>query len=196
MQNGNQSVSSGFTLNFQFDNRKNSVNPDGGSFASVQFRQNLTLLGSDINWKSLLVDLRHYFKLPSPSGNVLAFWSYTNLTLQGQPPYFDMPGNGWDDYNTTGRGYVPGRYRGNNFVYAESEYRMVLTKNGLFRCVAFCNAQTEYRKFSENSKRILPGGGLGLRIKINKYSNANLAIDYGFGVEGSRGFFFNLGEFF
>jgi hypothetical protein len=143
-----------------------------------------------------MVDLRHYIKFPLNTRNVLALWSYANLTLKGQPPYFDMPCNGWDDYNTTGRGYVPGRYRGNNFLYAESEYRMVLTKNGLFGCVAFCNAQTEYQKFSEKSKRILPGGGLGIRIKINKYSNANLAIDYGFGVKGSRGFFFNLGEFF
>ena len=31
---------------------------------------------------------------------------------------------------------------------------------------------------------------------MNKFSNTNLAIDYGFGVNGSHGLFFNLGEVF
>jgi outer membrane protein assembly factor BamA len=196
LQNGNSSVSSGLSLNFQYDTRKNSVNPLNGTFASVQFRQNLTFLGSDKDWESLLVDFREYIRLPSGSGNVLSFWGYTNLTLNGQPPYFDLPSTGWDSYNNTGRGYVPGRYTGRNFAYAESEYRIVLTRNGLIGCVAFCNAETVFQNFSDGTAKLLPGGGFGLRIKVNKSSNANLALDYGFGVEGSRGFFLNLGEVF
>jgi hypothetical protein len=204
LQNGNKSdssgldnsVSSGLSLNFQYDSRKNSVNPLNGTFASVQFRQNLTFLGSDKDWGSLLVDFREFIRLPSGSGNVLAFWGYTNFTLNGQPPYFDLPSTGWDSYNNTGRGYVPGRYTGRNFVYAESEYRIVLTRNGLIGGVAFCNAESVFQNFSDKTAKLLPGGGFGLRIKINKTSNANLAIDYGFGVEGSRGFFLNLGEVF
>lgn len=195
-QNGNSSVSSGLSVNFLFDNRKNSVNPMGGSFASVQFRPNMTLLGSDKNWQSLNIDLRQYFQFPADSRNVLALWNYDALTLNGEPPYFDLPSTGWDDYNNLGRGYVPGRYTGKNLLYAESEYRMVLTRNGLFGCVVFCNAEDVFQKFSDNTGKIMPGGGFGIRLKINKYSNANVAVDYGFGVEGSRGFFFNLGEVF
>ena len=45
-------------------------------------------------------------------------------------------------------------------------------------------------------KKIAPAAGTGLRIKINKHSNTNVAIDYGCGIEGSRGFFVNLGEAF
>jgi len=43
---------------------------------------------------------------------------------------------------------------------------------------------------------ISPGYGAGLRIKLNKFSRTNVAIDYGFGAGGSRGFFVNLGEVF
>jgi hypothetical protein len=42
----------------------------------------------------------------------------------------------------------------------------------------------------------VPAGGIGLRIKVNKKSATNLAIDYGIGINGSRGFFVNLGESF
>ncbi|NBO50515.1 MAG: hypothetical protein EBU80_12515, partial [Chitinophagia bacterium] len=43
---------------------------------------------------------------------------------------------------------------------------------------------------------IIPGYGIGLRIKVNKHSDANICIDYGFGKNGSRGFAVNLGEIF
>ena len=45
-------------------------------------------------------------------------------------------------------------------------------------------------------EKINPGAGLGLRIKMNKSSNTNLCIDYGFGAMGSKGFAFNLNEVF
>ena len=195
-QNGSKSVSSGISLNFQYDSRKNSVNPQGGSFASVQFRPNFVFLGSDQNWQSLLIDLRHYIKFPSSSRNIWAFWSYNNITLGGKPPYLDMPSIGWDDYSNTGRGYVPGRFIGRNLLYTESEYRFMLTNNGLLGGVVFGNAETILRKLPSELKTVIPGWGFGLRVKINKFSNTNLAVDYGFGIGGSRGFFFNLGEVF
>ena len=49
---------------------------------------------------------------------------------------------------------------------------------------------------SDVADTIIPAGGFGLRIKINKYSNTNLCIDYGFGIRGSRGIFLNMGEVF
>jgi hypothetical protein len=40
------------------------------------------------------------------------------------------------------------------------------------------------------------GYGAGIRIKLNKHSNTNVAIDYAFGQGGSQGIFMNLGEVF
>jgi hypothetical protein len=37
---------------------------------------------------------------------------------------------------------------------------------------------------------------MGLRIKFNKHSKANLCIDYAWGQDGSKGFFVNMGEVF
>jgi outer membrane protein assembly factor BamA len=195
-QKGNQSISSGVSLNIQYDNRNNAVNPQNGIYANIQVRPKLTFLGSNKNWQSLLIDIRRYVKLPVSSHNILAFWSYNVITLSGTPPYLDLPSIGWDNYSTTGRGYAPGRYTGRNLIYLESEYRFSLTGNGLLGGVIFGNAESVPNSISDNIRPIIPGGGFGLRIKINKYSGTNLAIDYGFGIRGSHGFFFNMGEVF
>ena len=195
-QKGNQSISSGVSLNIQYDNRNNAVNPQNGIYANIQVRPKLTFLGSNKNWQSLLIDIRRYVKLPVSSNNILAFWSYNVITLSGTPPYLDLPSIGWDNYSTTGRGYAPGRYTGRNLIYFESEYRFSITGNGLLGGVIFGNAQSIPNSISDNIRPIIPGAGFGLRIKINKYSGTNLAIDYGFGIRGSHGFFFNMGEVF
>jgi hypothetical protein len=81
-------------------------------------------------------------------------------------------------------------------VYLESEYRFALSKSGLFGGVAFVNCESQSQWPSDKFSYLAPGEGVGLRIKMNKHSDVNLCIDYGFGIGGSRGFFFNLGEVF
>jgi outer membrane protein assembly factor BamA len=195
-QKGTRSISSGFSLNIQYDNRRNAVNPRNGTYANVQFRPNMTILGSDYNWQSLLIDIRHYFRFPASSGNILAFWSYNQITISGKPPYLDMPSIGWDNYSNTGRGYVPGRYTGRDLIYLESEYRFSITKNGLLGGVIFVNAENVSNIIPDNKHPVIPGEGLGLRIKINKDSDTNLGVDWGFGTRGSHGIYFNIGEVF
>lgn len=194
---GNHSTSTGISFDVTYDSRKNSTNAQGGSYLSIQLRPNFTIMGSDNNWTSLKIDLRHYLHFPASSENILAFWSYNNFTLgRGNPPYLDMPSIGWDDYSNTGRGYAQGRYVARNLTYFETEYRFKLTYNGLLGGVVFANAQYLFKYDPESINNMIPACGLGLRIKINKHSNTNLGIDYGFGVGGSQGFFFNLGEVF
>jgi outer membrane protein assembly factor BamA len=190
------SISSGLSANLMYDTRKNLMNPTGGIFANLRYRTNMKLIGSDSNWQSALIEMRKYLPLSEENDNVLAFWSYNEITLSGNPPYLDLPSNGWDAYSNTGRGYVSGRYRGKTFLYLESELRYGILANGLLGGVFFANAQSVTDWPSNKFTSIIPGGGFGLRIKLNKHSNANLAIDYAFGKEGSRGFFFNIGEVF
>jgi hypothetical protein len=190
------SISSGLSANLMYDTRKNLMNPTEGMFANLRFRSNMKWLGSDSNWQSLLVELRKYIPLSEENENVLAFWSYNEITLSGNPPYLDLPSNGWDAYSNTGRGYVSGRYRGKTFLYLESEFRYGILPNGLLGGVVFGNLQSVTDWPSNKFRSIIPAEGLGLRIKLNKHSNANLAIDYAFGKEDSRGFFFSIGEVF
>jgi len=190
-------VASGVSLHFLYDSRRNQINPENGGYASISYRPNFTFLGSDANWQSLILDLRKYIRFPGNSHNVVALWSYDWFTTGGgDPPYLMLPSTGWDAYSNTARGYIQGRFRSRNMLYLESEYRFGITSNGLFGGVVFANAQS----FSETStgrfQYITPGYGAGLRISLNKFSRTNLCVDYGWGINGSGGFFVNLGEVF
>jgi outer membrane protein assembly factor BamA len=190
------SFSSGPSLNILLDNRKNSINPAKGFYGSFVLRPNLTFMGSDRNWQSLVVDLRKYVKLAKYSDNVLAFWAYAWLTFGGDPSYLELPSTGWDAYSNLGRGYIQGRFRGRNLLYAESEYRFGISRNGLFGGVVFANVQSVSEWPSNRFEVLAPATGAGLRVKLNKRSNTNFAVDYGFGMNGSAGLFFSLGEVF
>jgi hypothetical protein len=195
-QGQTRTVSSGLVANIKYDNRVNVNNPKSAFYGSVIYRYNSTLLGSDENWQYVQVEMRKYFKLNQRGTNVLAFWSWNEFTFGGKPPYLDLPSTGWDTYNNTGRGYIQGRFRGNSMVYLESEFRFDITRNGLFGGVLFANAESVSTETGDDFDIISPGYGFGIRIKLNRFSNTNLAVDYGFGTGGSRGFFFNIGEVF
>jgi hypothetical protein len=191
-----RTTSSGITLNGVYDSRDNPINANKGFFTNFQLRNNFTFLGSNSNWQSIILDLRKYFAVPRNSHNVLAFWSYNTIIAYGKPPYLDLPSTGWDNYNATGRGFIQGRYRGNKMVYLESEYRFRLTKNGLFGGVVFANEESFSGLKGTSLQPWQLGYGMGVRIKLNKLSNTNLSIDYGFGTQGSNGLFVTVGEAF
>ena len=189
------SVSSGIGITALYDTRLNSINPSDAHYAYLSFCPNVKFLGSDNNYQSLIIDLRKYIT-PGESKNVLAFWSYSWFTFNGNAPYLDLPSTGWDTYSNMGRGYRQSRFRGKNLLYVETEYRFGITRNGFLGGVVFANAQSVTDWPDNKFKTVYPAVGTGLRIKFNKRSNTNLCIDYGVGLNGSQGIFFNLGEVF
>jgi hypothetical protein len=193
---GKEETASGLALRFLYDSRLNQINPQQGFYFNVTYRYNPKWLGSDSNWQSILLDTRYYFHFPNKSRNVLSFWAIGWLTASGTPPYLLLPSTGWDDNYNTGRGYIQSRFRGYNMHYLETEYRFVISQNGLFGGVLFANLQHFSPEISSSYDQLIPGYGVGLRLKLNKHSGANLCVDYGFGKDGSRGFFVNLGEVF
>lgn len=190
------SLSSGITLNLLYDGRRNSINPEQGYYANIVYRPNFTFLGSDSAFQTLLIDARKYMHFPSGSKNMLAFWTFDWFTLHGNPPYLLLPATASDTYANMGRGYIQGRFRSKNVLYLESEYRFGLLSNGLLGGVVFMNAQSYTEPTTNRFQYILPGVGAGIRIKLNKFSHTNIALDYGFGLNGSQGIFANLGEVF
>jgi len=107
-----------------------------------------------------------------------------------------LPSTGWDDQYNTGRGYIQSRFRAKQMVYGEAEYRFGITNNGFLGAVLFANVQSFSKNISNQLNVLAPGFGTGIRLKLNKNSNTNLCVDYGFGLNGSRGVFLNLGEVF
>jgi len=191
----NTSVSSAIAFDLLYDTRENSINPRPGNFyANLQFVQNSRMLGANSNWNSVTLDLRKYIKMPL--NTVLALWCFSVFSLSGNPPYLDLPGTGSDTYNNTGRGYEQARFIGKKMIDLEAEIRFKISKNGLLGGVIFGNAESLSELGSNKFEVISPAIGLGLRIKFNKFSNTNAAIDYGIGSKGSKGFVGNLGEVF
>ncbi|HVA97766.1 MAG TPA: hypothetical protein VNG53_02645, partial [Bacteroidia bacterium] len=101
-KNATSSISSGLVAHFMYDSRINVNNPQNAFYASVLYRYNSTLLGSENNWQGLQLEARKYFKLSA--NKILAFWSWNEFTFDGKAPYFDLPSNGWDTNSNTGRG--------------------------------------------------------------------------------------------
>lgn len=195
-EQGNNSFSSGISLNVLYDTRNSSINPLPGAYLNLVVRNNPVFLGSKTNWKSLYIDARKYIPLNTRphQQNVLALWTYLWTGLSSNIPYLNLPSIGWDPYNKSGRGIDQNRYRGKGLFYMEGEYRRDITDNGLFGFVVFANA-TSVTEANNQFKKIHPAAGTGLRIKFNKASNTNIAIDYGFS-KGFSGFQINLGEVF
>ena len=188
----------GLSLQVIEDSRDNPINPYKGWYANVSFRVNEKILGSSQNSTMLHGEWRNYIPLQkSKPGHVLAFWAWGDFVTSGNVPYLALPAIGWDTYGRSGRGYVQGRFRGVNMVYGETEYRLPLSRNGLFGAAAFLNATTASNPFTGEVifDTLAPGYGIGLRINMNKKDRTNICIDYGIG-QSSSGLYFNIQETF
>jgi len=188
-----RTVSSGFSLNVLSDTRDNLVNASSGHFLSFSLRDYGKGLGSDVNWQEMWTEMRVYPHFPRESRNVLAFWLYGWMSF-GHAPYLNLPANGWDTYGRGARGYLAGRIRGSSQLYLETEYRMVLTRNGLFGAVVFLNLTGTTEPVTGIIGRTDLGYGTGLRVKFNKRSAANLAVDLAWGRDQVGRIFFGLSE--
>ena len=180
------------------DSRDNPINSYKGIYASLGFRVNEKIFGGSQNSTMLYAEWRNYIPLQkNKPGMVLAFWTWGQFVTGGNVPYLALPSIGWDTYGRSGRGYVQGRFRGTNMVYGESEFRMPISRNGLFGAVAFLNATTASNPVTGQDlfNTLAPGYGLGLRIKMNMKDRTNICIDYGRG-QGSHGLYFNIQETF
>lgn len=189
-------VSSGIMFNILYDARANALNPPRGAYLLIAWRWNPEWIGSTFNSNTLFLDFRKYFKLHPTRDNILAVRSYYWTVLSGKVPYLDLPATNWAPaVGVSGRGFQSGRYRSNATIYLEAEQRLQVTENGLFGLVAFLNVSSASEFDTQQFKYWKGGVGLGLRTKMNKYSNSNIAVDFGFS-QNYWGVWLNIGEMF
>ncbi len=190
---------SGLSLNFVYDSRDNMISPYKGIYANINYRYNPVFFGSDRNSTSLWLEFRTYLPLSKKTPrHLIGFWTYGNFQVSGHQPYLTLMALGQDLKERSGRGYEAGRYRGENIVYAEMEYRFPISQcSKILGGVLFVNATTA----SNNSNNVplfeyvRPGVGFGLRLMINKYFRTNITFDIGLGYR-SKGFYFSGTETF
>ena len=188
-------IASGLSANVLYESRDNTINATRGLYWNASVRGFPEALGSDDNWQSLWSDLRVYPHVPRQGRNVLAFWNYVWLTF-GHAPYLDLPAIGWDTYGRGGRGYIQGRIRGRNQMYNEAEYRVALSRDGLWGMVGFASLMATTSAAGSAFGQVDPGGGVGLRMKFNKRSATNLTVDLSWGQSQPGRFFFGMQEVF
>ncbi|MDX5337808.1 MAG: outer membrane protein assembly factor [Cyclobacteriaceae bacterium] len=200
---------SGISLNAIMENRDMAVSPYERNFAWIQYKINPEILGSSQTSSTLLLDYRHYFTLnPQRKRHIIGLWGMGNFLVSGNLPYMSLPALGWDMFGRAGRGYAQGRFRGENMVYGEAEWRFPLQKEkDTFGATVFVNAATLSVANQEMSmgagnyseklfEKINPGYGLGLRVMINPEKRTTITADYAFGQKGNSGFYLNINETF
>lgn len=190
---------SGLSVNFFYDSRDNQLNPYTGKYASVQYRVNPTFLGSTTGSSLLWAETRFYKNLSSSNPrHLIGWWSFANIVVSGKVPYLDLPAYGYDLRNRSGRSYIQGRFRGEDMLYTEFEYRFPISRcTGVLGGVLFVNAVTlSNRTLNERLfDHVRAGYGAGLRVMVDKVSRTNLLVDVGFGKD-SFGITFGAAETF
>lgn len=189
----------GITFNLLFDDRDNSMTPYTGSYLDLSYRINPNLFESGESNSKILIDFRKYFTIYEGfNPHILGFWLLGDIQINGYAPYLTLPSVGWDTYNRSGRGFVQGRYRGDDLIYVESEYRFPITRDGLLGGVVFVNGLTVSSSMSHQAllNKWVFGYGGGLRLKVNKLTRVNLCVDFAVGPQKEGLFFFGLQEVF
>jgi surface antigen Omp85-like protein len=191
-------ILSGVSLNFVYDSRDNLINPYEGNYINANYRMNPQFLGSSKNSSSLLLEYRTYISVSKKAArHLVGFWFFGDFQVTGDRPYLTLMATAEDQLSRSGRGYIGGRFRGENFLYGEVEYRFPIGGcNSMIGGVIFLNATT-----ASNSNDvglfdyIRPGMGVGLRFLINKTYRTNLNVEIARGYK-SQGFYLSGAETF
>ena len=126
---------------------------------------------------------------------MVAVWSYLWTALNNNVPFLDLPAIGYEPYQRSGRGIEQKRYRGKSLFYMEGEYRSDLRDDGLLGYVVFANTNITTGPGNGRLSGPHPALGAGLRVKFNKRSNTNMALDFAVS-KGYSTVILNLGEAF
>jgi outer membrane protein assembly factor BamA len=112
-------------------------------------------------------------------GQVVAYQAL-GCSARGSVPFYDLCFYGAMNQL---RGYTAGEFQDRLMLTTQAEYRLELPKRlGL---VAFAGVGGVAGKWSEfRMDELLPGGGIGLRFKLDKKNHINYRIDFAVGRDG------------
>lgn len=183
---GASSLSSGGSIELNWDDRDFIPNPRKGQYADLRYSHFSPDTGGDARFEEYQLHYSRYQALTEKS--VLA-WEIDGAFTQGDVPWNMLPLLG---SNQRMRGYYEGRYRDKNAVSGQIEYRRDLSwRHGV---VGWIGAGTMGPSFSAlDNGRWLPSTGVGYRFAFKP--RINVRLDYGIG-KGSSGFYFQVGEAF
>ena len=173
---------------FMIDKRDNPLNPAKGSYLEASYVDYKNIISNQNRFTSLTIDARKYvtfFKRLIWNGS--AYISYN----KGEVPYKMLSEIGGAHFL---RGYYKGRFRDNNMVILQQEFRMPVYK--IFGVALFGGIGSVAKSLDQfKTNEIHYDYGVGLRIRVNKKENTNIRIDYGF-TKDSQGLYVVFAEAF
>lgn len=191
---------SGVSVNLLYDSRDNAINPYKGRYAFANLRMNPKWMGSSQSSSILWLEYRDYIHLSKTRPrHLIGFWGYGWFVTGGDVPYLDLPAVGWDQFGRSGRAYTQGRFRGEDMIYTEVEYRFPLTDKEKWGGVLFVNGTTASNRDGNIGlyQYLDPGYGFGLRYMFDEKSRTNIDLDFAFGNYGANfAFYFGINEVF
>ncbi len=176
----------GFSINFDIrDHDRYTTN--GGLYQLTCTGFN-PVFSSDYSFLKWTLDARQFFRLWGE--HVLAFQVY-GVLISGRPPFEMMALMGGKRIM---RGYFEGRYRDEDMLVGQAEYRMPLFwRLGLVGFAGAGEVSPTLRDFESRDIKYAYGGGL--RISINQAEKMNIRVDVG-RSPGFTGVYVTLGEAF
>lgn len=183
----------GFGLGLVYDTRHNVLNVRHGAFSELAIIQYDDTWGSDYSFTSLISDTRIY--RPVNSRDVLAFQLLGEFKI-GQVPFNQLALMGGENLM---RGYYLGRYRDQNQLASQLEYRflpLALGFSNRFGAAVFGGAGSVFN-FQQglSAKDFVFAGGAGLRFLLFPKRDIYTRLDVAFTSEG-QGVYFFIGEAF
>ena len=187
----NGSTNFGLGLGILYDNIHNAMNPRKGVYSEWAFLNYTEAFGSDFSFTSYITDNRLY--RPLGKNRVLAGQVYAQFTT-GEAPFNMLALMGGESLM---RGYYLGRYRDQNLLAAQLEYRILpFSFSKKWGASAFLAAGQVYgTQINFEWNAMLPTAGAGIRYLIFPEKDIYTRIDLAFTREGSGVYFF-IGEAF
>jgi outer membrane protein assembly factor BamA len=170
------------------DQRDDPYYPKSGSLNEINWTSFPGFLGNEFESNKIEIALNKYIPIRKQQ-DVIAVRLYSGIGI-GDLSFEQQFIVGQEDI----RGYSQGKFRGDNMVTAQGEYRWNFHKR--LSAVGFFGLATVYGSFNEQDNgRILPGIGTGIRYNIFPKYHMNAGIDIAKGKD-DWGLYFRIGEAF
>lgn len=190
----NGTTNFGAGLGLVFDQRRNVLNVRDAFFSEVAFLDYNTFWKSDVEYSKIISDTR-FFKSFNER-NVLAMQLLGEFNFGGEVPFNQLSQMGGENMM---RGYFRGRFRDENQIAAQMEYRLLPLKLGFsdrIGATVFAGAGDVFSSWDElQIEDIKWSAGVGARFLLFQQKDVYLRFDYAFTPDGT-GFYIGVGEAF
>lgn len=179
----------GLGLSVVWDTRDNIQSAHTGSFHQASVVTFPGFLGSDYHYTHINFDARQYFRLAAH--HTLAYQVFLDFNA-GSVPFFQLAALGG---NSRMRGYLDGRFRDNDYMMAQVEYRFmpVVWRFGL---VAFAGiGEVAPRLIDFRIDELKWSVGAGVRLALDQEERIYVRLDVGCGATGCFPYVYALEAF-